>query len=81
VKTGVTGAVAEARAPVADEKPADKEKAEKDFAARKELAAAKLAREKAVAGQIVLVEKSAVEPLLRDRHALLAVAKPKAAKK
>jgi hypothetical protein len=80
-KTSVTGAVPEARAPVADEKPADKEKAEKDFAARKELAAAKLAREKAVAGQIVLVEKSAVEPLLRDRHALFVVAKPKGAKK
>jgi hypothetical protein len=81
VKTGVTGAVPEARTAAADEKPEDKEKNEKAFAERKALLAAKLAREKAVAGQTVLVESSSVEPLLRDRAALLAVEKPRGAKK
>ena len=81
VKTSVTGAAPEARTPAADEKPEDKEKNEKAFADRKELLAAKLAREKAVAGQTVLVESSSLEPLLRDRAALLAVEKPKGAKR
>jgi hypothetical protein len=81
VKTSVTGTVPEARTPAADEKPEDKEKNDKAFAERKELLAAKLAREKAVAGQTVLVESSSVEPLLRDRAALLAVEKPKGARK
>jgi hypothetical protein len=79
VKTRVTGTVPETRTPAADEKAEDKEKNDKAFAERKELLATKLAREKAVAGQTVLVDKSAVEPLLRDRAALLA--KPKGAKK
>jgi hypothetical protein len=79
VKTSVTGAVPETRTPAADEKPEDKEKNEKAFAERKELLAAKLARERAVAGQTVLVEKSSLEPLLRERSALLA--QPKGAKK
>jgi hypothetical protein len=79
VRTSVTGAVPETRTPPADETAENKEKNEKAFAERKELLAAKLAREQAVAGQTVLVEKSAVEPLLRDRAALLA--KPKDAKK
>jgi hypothetical protein len=81
VKTNVAGAVPDARTPAADEKAEDKEKNEQAFADRKELLAAKLAREKAVAGQIVLVEGSTLEPLLRDRAALLAVEKPKGAKK
>jgi len=79
VKTSVTGAVPQERTPPADEKPEDKEKNEKAFAERKDVLAAKLARERAVAGQTVLVEKSSLEPLLRDRAALLA--KPKGAKK
>ena len=81
VKTGVTGAAPEARAPAADEKPEDKEKNEKAFTERTDLLAAKLAREKAVAGQTVLVESPSLEPLLRDRAALLAVEKPKRAKR
>jgi hypothetical protein len=81
VKTSVTGAVPETRTAAADEKPEDKEKNEKAFADRKDLLAAKLAREKAVAGQTVLVESSTLEPLLRDRAALLAMEKPKGAKK
>ncbi len=79
VKTNVTGAAPEARTPAADEKPEDKEKNEKAFTERKDLLAAKLAREKAVAGQTVLVDQSSLEPLLRERSALLA--QPKAAKK
>lgn len=81
VKTGITGAAPETRTPAADEKPEDKEKNEKAFTDRKELLAAKLAREKAVAGQTVLVESASLEPLLRDRAALLAVEKPRGAKR
>jgi hypothetical protein len=81
VKTGITGAAPETRTPAADEKPEDKEKNEKAFTDRKELLAAKLAREKAVAGQTVLVESSSLEPLLRDRAALLAMEKPRGAKR
>ena len=81
VKTSVTGTVPEARTPAADEKPENKEKNDKAFAERKELLAAKLAREKAVAGQAVLVESASVAPLLRDRSALLTVEKPKRARK
>jgi hypothetical protein len=77
VRTSVTGAVPEARTAPADEKADDKAKNDKAFAARQELLAAKLAREKAVAGQTVLVESASVEPLLRDRAALAAVEKPK----
>ncbi len=81
VKTSVTGAAPETRAPAADEKPEDKEKNAKVFAERQDVLATKLAREKAVAGQTVLVESSSLEPLLRDRAALLAVEKPKGAKR
>ncbi len=81
VKTNVTGAVPEARTPAADEKPEDKEKNEKAFTERKDMLAAKLAREKAVAGPTVLVESASIAPLLRDRAALLAVEKPKGAKR
>ncbi len=81
VKTSVAGAVPQTRTAAADEKPEDKEKNEKAFSERKDALAAKLAREKAVAGQIVLVESASVAPLLRDRAALLAVEKPKGAPK
>jgi hypothetical protein len=81
VKTSVAGVAPATRTPAADEKPEDKEKNEKAFTERKELLAAKLAREKAVAGQTVLVEGASLEPLLRDRAALLAVEKPRGAKK
>jgi hypothetical protein len=80
-KTSVAGSVPESRTPASDEKAEDKEKNDKAFAERKEMLAAKLAREKTVADQVVLVSKSSVEPLLRDRSALLAVEKPKGVKK
>ena len=60
--------VPEARKALGDEKAEDKEKADKAFAEQKELLAAKLAREQALAGRTVLVAKTAVDPLLRDRH-------------
>ena len=79
-RSKVTGAIPEARKAPADEKAADKEKADKAFAEQKEALAAKLAREQAVAGRTVLITKTAADPLLRDRTAMLKVEKPKDAK-
>jgi hypothetical protein len=81
VRSKVTGVVPESRKAPGDEKAEDKEKADKAFAEQKEALAAKLAREQALAGRTVLVAKTAVEPLLRDRSALIKVEKPKDAKK
>lgn len=80
VRSKVTGVVPEARKAPGDEKAEDKEKADKAFAEQKEVLAAKLVREQALAGRTVLVAKTAVDPLLRDRKALLKVEKPKDAK-
>jgi hypothetical protein len=80
VKSSVTGTIADSRASQADEKPEDKEQADRAFAERKEALTARLGREQAASQWIVLVPKSRVEPLLRDRQALL-VEKPKAADK
>ena len=82
-RSSVTGTVPEARKPAGDEKPEDKEKADKAFAEQKELLAAKLAREQALAGRTVLIPKTAAGPLLRDRQAMLKVdtAKDKDVKK
>lgn len=76
VRSSVTGTVANARTPAADEKPEDREKLDKAFGERRAEAAAKLAREQAVGAFTVMVSKSAVEPLLRSRDDLVAVAKP-----
>jgi hypothetical protein len=75
VRTSVTGTVPEARTPPADEKAEEKEKQDKAFVERKAELAARLERERAVGAHVVLVPKSAVEPLLRERSALVAVAK------
>ncbi len=80
VRSKVTGIVPEARKALGDEKAEDKEKADKVFAEQKELLAAKLAREQALAGRTVLVAKTGVDPLLRDRDALIKADKPKDAK-
>jgi len=77
VRSSVTGAVPEARKAPGNEKAEDKEKADKAFAEQKEALAAKLAREQALAGRTVLVGATAVEPLLRDRSALIKAEKPK----
>jgi len=76
-RSSVTGTVPEARKAPADEKPEDKEKADKAFAEQKELLTAKLAREQALAGRTVLIAKTAADPLLRDRQAMLKVDHPK----
>ena len=76
IKSSVTGNVAGSRASQADEKPEDKEQADRAFTERKEALAARLAREQATSQWIVLVPKSRVEPLLRDRQALLSVENP-----
>ncbi len=97
VRASVDGSVPEPRAARADDKlgekpqdkpedkpegkPEGKEKADKALADRTDLLAAKLAREQAVAGRTVLVGKSIVAPLLRDRGELYKVAKPKDAAK
>jgi hypothetical protein len=75
VRSAVAGAVAESRTPSADEKPDEKEKQDKAFAERKAQLTARLEREKALGAFTVLVAKSAVEPLLRERTALVAVAR------
>jgi Domain of unknown function (DUF4340) len=81
VKSTVNGSVPESRTAPAEEKAEEKEKADKQFTERKEMLAAKLEREKALSGRTVLLAKSTVEPLLRDRSALLVVDKPKDQKK
>jgi hypothetical protein len=75
-KSSVTGTVPASRKAPGDEKAEDKEKADKAFAEQKEALAAKLAREQAVAGRTVLITKTAADPLLRDRTAMLKVDKP-----
>jgi len=80
VRSSVTGVIPEKRVPPADEKAEDKEKADKAFAEQKAVLAAKLAREQGLAGRTVLVAKTAADPLLRDRKALIKVDKPKDAK-
>jgi hypothetical protein len=75
VKTSVSGTVPESRTPPADEKPEDKEKQDKAFAERKAELAARLERQKVVGAYVVLVPKSAVDPLLRERSELVAVEK------
>jgi hypothetical protein len=73
VKASVTGAVPEKRTPRPDEKAEDRDKEEKAFAERQAALKAKLAREQALGAFTVLVPKSTVEPLLRERSALVAV--------
>jgi Domain of unknown function (DUF4340) len=72
VKSAVAGNVA-----AAEEKAGDKGEA----AERKEALAARLAREQAASQWIALVPKSRVEPLLRDRQAVLTVEKPQGSDK
>lgn len=75
VKAAVSGTVPEKRTPRADEKAEDKEKEEKAFAERQAALKAKLERERALGAFTVLLPKSAVDPLLRDRSALVVVEK------
>jgi hypothetical protein len=79
-KAAVSGTVPEKRTPRADEKAEDKEKEEKAFAERQAAMKAKLEREQALGAFTVLLPKSTVDPLLRERSALV-VAEKKDAKK
>jgi Domain of unknown function (DUF4340) len=80
VKAAVSGTVPEKRTPRADEKAEDKEKEEKAFAERQAALKAKLEREQALGAFTVLLPKSTVDPLLRDRSALVVVEKKDAKK-
>lgn len=80
VKASVTGAVPEKRTPRADEKAEDQEKEDKAFAERQAALKAKLEREQALGVFTVLLPKSTVDPLLRERSALVAVEKKDAKK-
>lgn len=75
VRASVTGTVPDQRTPRPDEKAEDREKEDKAFAERQAALKAKLAREQALGVYTVLVPKATVEPLLRERSALIAVDK------
>ncbi len=75
VRASVAGSVPESRTPRPDEKAADREKEDKAFSERQAALKARLAREQALGAYTVLVAKPAVEPLLRERSALVAVEK------
>ena len=72
-KASVSGAVPEKRTPRADEKAEDTQKEDKAFAERQAAMKAKLEREQALGAFTVLLPKSTVDPLLRERSALVAV--------
>lgn len=74
-RASVTGSVPEPRSPRPDEKAEDKEKEDKAFAEHQAALKAKLERERALGAYTVLLPKATVEPLLRERGALLAVQK------
>ena len=74
-KASVTGAVTGQRTPRADEKAEDREKEDQAFAERQAALKAKLEREQALGAFTVLLPKSTVDPLLRERSALVAVEK------
>jgi hypothetical protein len=74
-KASVSGTVPDKREPRDDEKAEDREKEDKAFAERQAAMKAKLAREQGLGAFTVLLPKSAVEPLLRERAALVAVEK------
>ncbi len=60
------------RTPGKEEKPEDKKRLDDDFAGKQKQFEEKLAKEKKFEGRAYLVAKFAVEPLLKDRAALMA---------
>lgn len=68
----VEGNFPKERTPGKDEKPEDKAKLDEEFKATLKKSEDKLAAEKKLEGPIYLVAKATVEPLLKDRAALLA---------
>ncbi len=71
VMVSVTANIPKERTPGKDEKPEDKAKLDEEFAARKKRLEEKLAGEQKFAGRAYLVQQFAVDPLLKDRTALL----------
>jgi hypothetical protein len=74
-RASVSGTVPEKREARADEKADQKDKEDKAFAERQAAMKAKLEREQALGAFTVLLPKSTVEPLLRERGALLVAEK------
>ena len=68
----VAGEPQRERTPEKDEKAQEKERRDKDFAEARKRLEERVAREKALAKWTYVVEKSAVEPLLRERERMLA---------
>jgi hypothetical protein len=76
VTIAVSANLAKERTPGKDEKPEDKTKLDADFQANVKKLEEKLAAEKKFEGRPYLIAKFTIEPLLKDRAALLAEKKP-----
>jgi len=76
VQFTVTGDLPKERTPGQDEKPEDKTRLDEAFAATQKKLQEKLETEKKLEGRTYLLEKFTVEPLLKERSALLVEAKP-----
>ena len=76
VSMTVTADPAKTREPGKDEKPEDKEKLDKEFQASLKKLEDKLAAEKKFEARPYLIAKATLDPLLKDRAALLAEKKP-----
>jgi hypothetical protein len=72
----VTANLAKERTPAKDEKAEDKTRLDEEFKAKIKRLEEKLAAEKKLEPRTYLVEKFSVDPLLKDRGALLAEKKP-----
>ncbi len=79
VTVDVTADLPTERKKEADEKPEDAKTKDTTFAERRKALAEKLEKEKAFAGVTFEVSKSTVEPLTKDRAALITKAEPAAA--
>ena len=76
VTVAVSADLAKTREPGKDEKPEDKEKLDKEFATTLKRLEDKLAAEKKFEQRPYFIAKSTLDPLLKDRAALLAEKKP-----
>jgi Domain of unknown function (DUF4340) len=81
VKVNVTGDFSQERTPGKDEKPADKEKLDKEFKDNLAKLGDKLKQEKSFENWTYLVSKWSVDPLLKTRKELLLEKKPEPEKK
>ena len=72
VQIAVSASFSKERTPGKDEKPEDKKRLDDDFTAKQKQFEEKLAKEKKFEGRAYLVAKFTVEPLLKERAALMA---------